>query len=502
MGKLLDGIYDAISGLDAPVRDGSVTVSTMNLPLIDLRTGEKHSVDGALKSYYSNAFRACLLAKARPIAALPIDVYTRANGVREKANGHMAKRLSRILRHRWNPTLTSAEGIRWTIMTKDTLGNAYVREEWGANGLITALWPMTGAMEVSVTGDGRPVFDYSGDRHTPAGRYLSHEVIWVKSPIIDDDGLKGVSLAGLAARELGLSIDLERFYEKLITNGNHFPQWLETDASLQQSDVDKVAAQLSDHKGITAAGEMRIFDHGMKVRQQQLSITDMSLVEQETWILQQVCRTLSVPPQKVFDLSHATYSNVEQGALDFAKDTLTPECRTLEQAFSDPLWLGGSEDEYVQFNMDGLMRGDYQGRMNGYRTSVLSGWMTMNQVCEKEDLPPFVGGDVHMIPSAYSIIDPETGEIAPGTGADVGGSGEGVATTTGEPNGRPEDALVPVHDDMEHRVSQRFEDKGDTEQTRDFARRVLEPYRSACAGAHIEYDMEQDIERMAENARH
>lgn len=503
MGKLLDGILNAVSGPVAP-SPGPLAPAVTPRPVIDLSTGERWRTDGALKAYYSNAFRACLLAKARPLGALPVDVYSRLGGVREKSGSRVGRRLSRLLRTRWNPVLTGAEGVRWAVMTKDALGNAFVRVQW-ADGMPVALWPMSGTPGVSLPASG-PVFDYPGDKFTPAGRYLSHEVLWLKGPVLDSDGLMGVSLAELAAKELGLSIELEEFYRQLINNGNHFPKWIETDAALKKADVDRLRQQLSDHRGLVAAGETRIFDNGMHVKQAGLTIADMSLVEQETWILQQTCRTLSVPPQEVFELSHATYSNIEQGALNFANKTLVPECKALEQALSGVLWEAGRPDEYVQFDMNGLLRGDYAGRMQGYQTAIYAGMYSPNMALAKEDEAPYEGGDVRFRSAAYIPVDPETGEELEGArggagAASPGGSGEGVAYDPGAPNGRPpEDAFAPVYEEMERRVRERFSERGDTQPARDFATRVLRPWAAACLMARIDYDIAADVDRLAREA--
>lgn len=501
MGRMLDGIFGALAGPVADAAGGRVTPAT--LPLVDLASGERHYPDLTPDAYYSNAYRACELAKARPLAALPAGVYMREGGARRDATGRVAKALSRLLRRGWNPYLTHAEGVRWAVMTKDTLGNAFVRVEW-SGGVPVALWPMSGEPDVSVSG-GRAVFDYAGDSLTPAGRYLEHEVLWVKSPIIDRDGKSGVSLAELAARELGLSVDLEEFYARLISNSNHFPRWLETDKKLQQADVERISQQLADHRGLVSSGETRIFDNGLTVKQASLPLADMSLVEQQTWILQQTCRTLSVPPQEVFELSHATYSNIEQGAINFANKTLVPECRALEQALSRVLWSAGRDDCYVQFDLNGLMRGDYKTRMDGYRIGIYSGFLSPDEVRAWEDLPPYEGGERFLLPAAYLRVDPETGEVEAAQetareAALAGGSGEGFVPTTGDGSGRPEAALERVHADMERRVTERFSERGDTPSTRDFAARVLESYADACLVARIPYDMQQDIERMAANA--
>lgn len=487
----------ALGALSAPVPAGGMGVRI--IPMLDSGDVYEHGV-----AYYSNAFRACLLAKARPLASLPVHVYKREDGLRRPADAPMAQSLERLLRGRWNPFMTSAEGFRWSLMTKDTLGNAFIRVEWGSDGEVKALWPLSLQPEVDMDGRGRPVYRYGGDKFTPEGTLLYNEVIWIKSPILDSDGLYGVSLAELAARELGLSIDLEKFYMRLLKNGSHFPGWLETDQKLEQADITTLKKQLEDGAGIVSAGKLRIFDKGLKYHQSELTMADMSLVDQERWILQQTCRTLSVPPQEVFDLSNATYSNIEQGALNFANKTLVPECVSMEQAFSWPLQCSGLDDCYVQFDMNGLLRGSYAERMEGYRTAIMGGFMNPNEARAKEDEEPYEGGEVFFRSSAYIPVDPETGdELADRTESrEPGSSGEGGQGDSGEGEARPTDPnfasdAVFIKRDMDARVSARFRDKGDCREARDFAAKVLRPYADACLMNRIPYDMQSDIERLS-----
>lgn len=424
-------LIDKIGAAVAPMVANRVLTSTSDVPLMDLASGERHYVGGRehADAYYSNAFRACLLAKARPICSLPVDVYERRDGVREKASNEFASALSNLLRHRWNPYLTASEGYRWTLFRKDTKGNAYIRVEYDKRGIPCSMWPLEHDPEVNMGSDG-PVFSYRGDKFTKRGNYLHHEVVWVKSPVLEESGIKGVSLAKLAARELGLSIDLEEFYTRLLENGNHFPGWLETDQPLNKEKIEQLSDQLDDKRGVVHAGSVRIFPFGLKYRQSQMTIADMSLVEQERWILQQTCRTLSVPPQEVFDLSNATYSNIEQGALNFSSKTLVPECKALETAFSSILWNAGLYDAYVQFDLNGLLRGDYRSRMEGYRVGILSGMFSPNDCLALEDMAPYEGGEVKFRPAAYIPVDPGTGEELEGARGQAryaqgtGGSGE------------------------------------------------------------------------------
>lgn len=460
-----------------------------------------YSRDAAkLEAYYSNAYRACALAKARPLAALPVHVYERDSGVRKPAAKRAAKDLETLLRTKWNPLMSAQEGIRWLDMTKDLKGEAFVRVEW-RNARIVALWPMSGTPGIEIIRGGSHVFNYGGDKFTAPGRYLENEIVWVKSPILDSDCLHGRSLAEFAANEVGLSVDLEKFYSHILNGEGNFPGWLETDQSLKEPEFKKLKQQLEDGGGIVNSGKIRIFDHGLQYKSTSQSMVDMSLVEQERWILQQVCRTLSVPPQEVFDLSNATYSNIEQGALNFANKTLMPECAEIERAFSSVLWSIGLKDCYVQFDMNGLLRGGYRDRMEGYKAAVFSGWMMPAEVRAKEDLPPVEGLDVLFIPSSYNLLNADTGEltITASHGSEPGSSGEGGAPYSGDGNG---DAMNSIHDDMVERIKQRISEAGDTEKTRAFATKVLKPYANACLLARREYDIEADIKEIFEHEGH
>lgn len=447
-----------------------------------------------MSAYYSNAFRGCLLAKARPLSSLPVRVYKRRDGIRTDAEEPFARELAGLLRRKWNPFMTGAEGIRWLMMTKDVMGEAFARVQF-SKGLPVAIWPMSSMPTIEVTEQGRAVFRYGGDNFTPAGTYLESEIIWVKSPILDRDGIHGRSLAELAANEIGLSIDLTDFYGRILNGEGNFPGWLETDQPLVPNDIDKLSAQLADGGGVVNAGKIRIFDKGLSYKTTGQSMVDLNLVEEERWVLQEVCRTLSVPPQEVFDLSNATYSNIEQGALNFANKTLVPECVSLEGAFSGILWAAGLTDCNVQLDMNGLLRGSYKERMEGYRISVYGGFMSANEVRAKEDMAPYVGGDEFLRSTAYSTVDPVTGEVTPPPSNDApepGGSGEGSkrdAHAMGT-------ALAVVHDDMRRRVRERYDEKGDTEAFRRFAANVLTPMEQACRAEGIEYDTQTDIQEI------
>ena len=54
----------------------------------------------------------------------------------------------------------------------------------------------------------------------------------------------------------------------------------------------------------------------------------------------------------------------------------------------------------MKFNVDGLLRGDYESRMNGYAVGRQNGWLSSNDIRELENLnriPEDAGGDLYLI---------------------------------------------------------------------------------------------------------
>lgn len=391
-------------------------------------------------AYYSVAFLSCMLAKSRPLASLPVRVYQETDGHSEKADHP----LNRILSKRWNAFMTASDGWNWLVLRRDTFGMAYVRVSWNSKGEPTAFYPVDSPVELLFDRETETAYYevQNGDDFTEAGRYAAHEILVFKTPVSTDGGVSGVSFARLAAENVGLSVDLEQFYSRLLRNGSHFPGYFETDDDLENNEKEAIAASMKAASGVVEAGTVRIFDKGLKYRQNPMTMGDINLVDQQTWVLQQCCRVLGVPPSAVYENSRSTYSNVEAMELQFARTTLTNEASSIEGALQ-PV-LDAMEQRfpgcYAKFDLNGYMRGDYKSRMEGYRTGVYAGFFTRAEVREWEDLPPIEGLDEPLQPTAYYPLR------------------DGVPIN-------PENALVPL--------------------------------ANACLVAGTEYDMEEEIERLA-----
>ena len=103
----------------------------------------------------------------------------------------------------------------------------------------------------------------------------------------------------------------------------------------------------------------------------------------------------------VGDLEKSSFSNIEQQSLEFVKYTLEPWLMRWEQSMARRLFTDSEKKEYfIRFNVEGLLRGDYQSRMNGYAVARQNGWMSANDIRELENLdriPAEEGGDLYLV---------------------------------------------------------------------------------------------------------
>ena len=146
----------------------------------------------------------------------------------------------------------------------------------------------------------------------------------------------------------------------------------------------------------------------MKYQAIGVSPEQAQFLETRKFQINEIARIFRVPPHMVGDLEKSSFSNIEQQSLEFVKYTLDPWVIRWEQSMYRVL-LSESEkkDHFIKFNVDGLLRGDYQSRMNGYATARQNGWMSANDIRELENLnriPAEQGGDLFLINGAMTKL--------------------------------------------------------------------------------------------------
>ncbi|MBQ9041578.1 MAG: phage portal protein [Eggerthellaceae bacterium] len=355
-------------------------------------------------------YAACEQTKARSMSSLPVDVIRRVGDNRETVHDHP---LARLFNGMANDEMTGADLRNWMRLRCDTFGNAYMRVEWWRDEIV-AIWPILGGVRQRFDMDRpegrRTAYDVVGDKYTERGRYFSDEIVNVKTHITKN-GTKGLSLARLACEEIGLSVDLERFYQSMLRNGNHHMGHVELpEKNIQPAAKDDLRKAIDAKAGIGSAGKTPIFAYGAKWVNDNQTMKDASVIEQQEWVLQQVCRACNVPPWKVYYNNGSTYSGSQQQNIDYVVETILPDARALEMAFA-PVFAARNEfDCSLKLDVRGLMRGDDSARSAYYREMLYGGVYSRAEIRKMEDLNPIAGLEKPLFPLNYGTVE-EDGSV-------------------------------------------------------------------------------------------
>ncbi|MBQ1396973.1 MAG: phage portal protein, partial [Clostridia bacterium] len=147
--------------------------------------------------------------------------------------------------------------------------------------------------------------------------------------------------------------------------------------------------------------KVAILEEGVTYSPISISPNEAQFLETRKFQIDEIARIFRVPPHMIGDLEKSSFSNIEQQSLEFVKYTLDPWVVRWEQSLSHALFTPDEKMSYFfKFNLEGLLRGDYQSRMNGYATARQNGWMSANDIRELENLdriPEEDGGDLYLI---------------------------------------------------------------------------------------------------------
>ena len=349
------------------------------------------------------AVYSCVRILAEAVAGLPLHLYRyRDDGGKEKAIDHP---LYLLLHDEPNPEMSSFV-FRETLMTHLLLwGNAYAQIIRNGKGEVVALYPlMPNKMSVDRDADGRLYYTYQRSGEEAPIAEGSKVILSPKDvlhiPGLGFDGLVGYSPIAMAKNAIGLAIATEEYGSKFFANGATPSGILEYPGTVK--DPEKVRDSWT--RGFSGSGnahKVAVLEEGMKYTPISISPEQAQFLETRKFQINEIARIFRVPPHMVGDLDKSSFSNIEQQSLEFVKYTLDPWVVRWEQSIQRTLLQDEEKTRYfVKFNLEGLLRGDYQSRMNGYATARQNGWMSANDIRELENLdriPPESGGDLYLI---------------------------------------------------------------------------------------------------------
>jgi HK97 family phage portal protein len=260
-------------------------------------------------------------------------------------------------------------------------------------------------MEVSRAANGELIYTYRRDseesRINPNSGTVTlrrDEILHI--PGLGFDGLIGYSPIAMAKNAIGMSLATEEYGASFFANGANPGGVLEHPGVIK--DIQRVKDSWnSAYQGSGNAHRIAVLEEGMKFQAIGIPPEQAQFLETRKFQINEIARIFRIPPHMVGDLEKSSFSNIEQQSLEFVKYTLDPWVVRWEQSLQQSLLLPSEKNSiFIKFNVDGLLRGDYQSRMNGYAVGRQNGWLSANDIRELEDMnriPAEEGGDLYLV---------------------------------------------------------------------------------------------------------
>lgn len=382
-------------------------ISSIRPPRFDqVDFGVSVTTDNALKF---TAVYAAIKLISENVAALPKAVKKEGKGgALVDAVGHKVHNLLRVAPNGYTDVFTF-----WFTMISnlEAKGNAFAVIERDDAGFPVALHQLRNEW-VSVTmSEGRKFFTVKVDN--PDFAFLEGirpDFDMIHLMLFSRDGIIGIDPVTYNAATIGRGLATQKFSADFYRKGGNIRAVLETERSLG----DEEWGHLQSRADSFSNGDTPVLEAGLKYKPIGIDPAAAKLIESETMSIQDIARIFSVPPHLLAEMTHSTFSNIEQQNTHFAIFTLRPLCKRIEQQLEAKLLTSREMGRYsIKFDLNGLMRGDSNARSIYYQNGINNGWLTPNEVRALEGFAALPGLDTTRLPLNTAFVDADGKIILP-----------------------------------------------------------------------------------------
>jgi HK97 family phage portal protein len=331
---------------------------------------------------------ACVYKIASTLASLGLNLYVTDGRRRDMITDHPALDVTT-----YRPNSYETAFYFWeTIIAQAVMkGAGYAIIQRGAGGVPISMECVdTDQVERRIV-DGRILFKLNDGKVVAQEDMLEVCNMYRKSPI------------QLHRENLGLAQAAQDYGSEYFGNGGQMTGVLSSDQPLKSEQMETL--QKSWNGSMTSAGT-KLLPFGFKYSRISIAPEEAQFIETRKFQAEEICRIFSVPPALVQLESQTTYNNVEQQNLMFARHTVLPWAKRIEQELASKLLtLREARNHYFKFSLNDLFRGDMAARSQFYTQMLQNGVMTINEVRANEELNPAAGADVHLVQVNQIALD-------------------------------------------------------------------------------------------------
>jgi len=346
------------------------------------------------------------------ISSLPLVLYQRGPGEeRQRAYGNSYYSLMHDAPNSEHTSMTFREIEMGHLLA---WGNFYAQIITDRQGNVAELWPLRPDRMTVQRVDGEKVYRYLTSEGKPV-TFLRDEILHV--PAFGFDGLVGYSRIALARNTIGLAMATERFGSKFFANDARPGIALKHPTTLSDTAYQRLVASWDDkHKGADNAHKTAILEEGLDIAEIGFPPEDAQFIETQRWTVAQIARVFRVPPHMIGDTDRSTSwgTGIDSQEQGYVNHTLRPWTVRIEQSHNQQLLLPDERKIYFWEHLfDALVRGDLTTRYATYTQAITNGIMSPNEVRRKENMSPYEGGDVYVLPLNTGPADQTDDEDAP-----------------------------------------------------------------------------------------
>ena len=376
------------------VREALVTQSAPNfLEVMGINSVVAGQVVTTQSALSVPAFFAAVNFIAGTIAGLPLHVYRREGDDRVRVRGGIADILSNAV----NDETTSFEWRKYTFDRILTGGRGLTQIMRNVRGDVIDLHPMEPGKVSIRRKDGVRFYDYK-----EGGKVMALPA----SDVIDlpfmlaEDRLAHIGPIGANKPAIALAQAVQLYATRFFDNGG-VPPFIVTSNFGSAGAITRASEDITAaiRRAATENRQAITMPEGLEIKPIGADPEKTQMLEVQRFCVEQIPRIFSLPPTFLQDLTNGTYSNTEQQDLHFAKHTLKRWVEQFEQELNLKLF-GRNADTFVEFSMDGLLRGDFKTRMEGYASGIQNGVLKPNEARAMENRPSDPAGDLLMIQGA------------------------------------------------------------------------------------------------------
>ena len=342
------------------------------------------------------AFYTCVLLISDTISTLPVDSYIRRDGNRVPYRPKPAWVM------RPDIDMSRPDHYQQVLVSLLVDGNAFIRIYRDARGDVANLVVLAPQRVLVKRNESTRELEYEIDG-SQTGIVKAKDMLHIRE-FTRPGELRGMSRVYELKQQLGLSAALDEFAARFFGQGATTSGVIEYPGNLtkEQAQDLKNSFQLP-HQSLTKAHKTGILFGGATYKKTGVNPNEAQMLESRKMAVEEIARIFRVPPHMIGVTTPGamSYASIEQNNINFVVHTLRPYITKIEEAYSTLL----PAEAFLKFNVDGLLRGDFTTRIQGYSVGLQAGFYSIDDVRRFEDLSPVDGGNVYRVPLANIDLD-------------------------------------------------------------------------------------------------